>query len=126
MSSVAVECGVMDRAAFVPDACAMVTKRKRTFIKEWRQFRRLTQQQLGDAIDKDASQISNIESGRSNYTQETLEAIADALDCEPADLLVRHPQDPDGIWAVWDQAKAQERRTIVELARTILKTANDR
>lgn len=65
--------------------------------------------------------LSLIERGLQNYTQETLERIADALDCTPADLLVRKPDDPEGMWMLWDTAKPAQRRQIVELAKLILK-----
>ena len=32
------------------------------------------------------------------------------------------PADPEGIWSVWDQAKPGERRQIVEIAKTLIKT----
>jgi hypothetical protein len=41
--------------------------------------------------------------------------------CEPVDLLIRNPLDPDGLWSVWDQAKPGERRQIVEIAKTLIK-----
>jgi hypothetical protein len=37
---------------------------------------------------------------------------------------MRDPTDPEGIWSIWDQAKAAQRRTIVEIAKTIAKTGS--
>ena len=42
-------------------------------------------------------------------SQETLEALADALGCEPADLLMRDPSSADPIWSVWDRVPATKR-----------------
>lgn len=103
----------------------MLKRRRRTFIKEWRVFRKLTQEQLAERIGMTPGNLSLIERGLQNYTQETLEGLADALECSPADLLARHPSDPDGIWEVWDKANPRERRQIVEVARAILKTGTD-
>ena len=43
------------------------------------------------------------------YSQDTLEALAEALMCEPADLLMRDPTSPDPIWSVWDRVPATKR-----------------
>lgn len=56
------------------------------FIKEWRQYRNLTQQQVADRIESTKATVSRIENGRTKYRQESLEALAFALGCEPADL----------------------------------------
>lgn len=69
--------------------------KKRHFIKEWRRYRKLTQEKLATRLDISTSHISQIERGTINYTRETLEAIAYALACEPADLLGRDPNRPD-------------------------------
>jgi transcriptional regulator with XRE-family HTH domain len=93
-----------------------------TFIREWRQSRGLTLEQLSDRIGITHASLSRIERGLQPYSQPLLEAIADALQTEPASLLMRNPGDPEGIWSIWDQAKPGERRQIVEIAKTLIKT----
>jgi transcriptional regulator with XRE-family HTH domain len=97
-------------------------RHRRTFIREWRQSRGLTLEQLADRIGITHASLSRIERGLQPYSQPQLEAIADALQTEPASLLMRNPVDPEGIWSVWDQAKPGERRQIVEIAKTLIKT----
>jgi len=63
-----------------------------------------------------------LERGQRGYTQETLEAVASALQTDVASLLMRDPTDPDAIWSIWDQAKPSQRRQIVEIAKTLVKT----
>lgn len=96
---------------------------RRTFIRQWRQARHLTLEQLAARLDMTASHLSMLERGERGYAQETLEKIADALQTDPASLLMRNPQDTDAIWSVWEQAKPGQRRQIVEIAKTLLKTA---
>jgi transcriptional regulator with XRE-family HTH domain len=60
----------------------------RTFIAERRDEMGLTQEQLAEKINLSRSMLSKIETGVQPYTQRTLEAIADALKCRPADLLM--------------------------------------
>ena len=75
------------------------TKKRPTFIREWRKHRGLTLEQLADRIDMTASHLSMLERGLRAYTQETLEKIADALQTDAAALLTLNPQKPEAIWA---------------------------
>jgi transcriptional regulator with XRE-family HTH domain len=93
-----------------------------TFIKQWREFRNLNQEQLAERLNMTQSHLSMLENGKRGYTQETLEAIADALQTDAASLLMRNPQDGDAIWSIWEQAKPGERRMIVDIAKTVTKT----
>jgi transcriptional regulator with XRE-family HTH domain len=76
-------------------------RRRRHFIKEWREFRDLSQEQLAELIsqatgkDTTKTSISRIENGEQGYTQDSLEAIADALGTHVATLLSRPPSQAD-------------------------------
>ena len=100
--------------------------RQRIFVREWRKHRGYSLEQLADMIGTTHATLSRVERGLLPYNQAFLERTAEMLMCEPADLLVRNPQDPEGIWSVWDRAKPGERRQIVEIARTLLRTGTDR
>jgi len=63
----------------------------RHYIKEWRKFRGLTQERLAERTPFTNGAISQVETGRTSYTQEMLEALAVALDCSPGDLLNVNP-----------------------------------
>jgi transcriptional regulator with XRE-family HTH domain len=100
---------------------------RKTYIREWRKHRGLTQEQLSSRLeelgqhDLGATGLSMLENGKRGYTQAALEAIAQALNTDPASLLMRNPNDADAIWSVWDQAKPGERRMIVDIAKTVVK-----
>ncbi len=101
--------------------------RRRTFIRQWREFRGLTLEQLADRVGEvlggfTHASLSRIERGLQPYSQDILEAIANALQTDVASLLNRDPSDPEGIWSIWEQAKPGERKMIVELAKTVRKT----
>lgn len=66
-------------------------KLRRTFLKEWRDYRGLTQEQAADRLNIDRSTLSRIERGESPYNQGLLEAAAEAYRCEPWDLLNVNP-----------------------------------
>lgn len=89
------------------------------FLKQWRQHRGLTQDRLAERIGTSKGYISDLERGVRRYNQDLLEALADALTCSPADLLMRDPSQKDAIWSIWDQAKPAERQQIIAVARAL-------
>lgn len=121
MSSAGFERGCVDGDTAQSQNSGMAQARRRTYIKQWRVFRGLTQEQLAEKTGMSPGNISLIERGLQNYTQETLEAIAHALKCEPADLLSRGPDDPEGFTPIWERATRGQRQQIVEIAKTITK-----
>jgi transcriptional regulator with XRE-family HTH domain len=66
-------------------------KLRRTFLREWREFRGLNQEQAGERLNMDRSNLSRVERGEVPYSQGLLEAAAEAYDCEPWDLLNVNP-----------------------------------
>ena len=97
----------------------------RHFIREWRKFRGLTQVQLAERIGIDKTYLSKIEGGKRRYDQPFLEAAAEVLRCAPADLIMRDPTDPDGIWSVWDALAPMQRSQVVEIAKTLKRTGTE-
>lgn len=93
------------------------------YIREWRKFRGYSQERLAEMVGVTHGAISQLENGRTHYTQSMLEALADALMTEPASLLMRDPTATEAIWTLWDQAKPAQRRQIEAIADTILKTS---
>lgn len=68
------------------------------FIKQWRKYRGLTQQQLADRMEEAPGiplltnvSLSRIERGQQPYSEPVLHALAQALSCEPADLIAVNP-----------------------------------
>lgn len=96
--------------------------RTRWFLRAWRKHRGYTQDRLADMTSLSKPYISQLERGERQYTQELLELFAEALRCSPADLIVRDPSEPEGIWSVWDDLKPAERNQAVEIIKTIKRT----
>lgn len=94
-----------------------------TFIRQWRTERGISQERLGDRVGLSGASISQIENGKQGYSQENLEAIAEALQVDVVDLLMRDPSDPEGIWSLWDRAKPAQRKQIVGMIEGFLKSA---
>lgn len=79
----------------------------------------MTLEQLADRVEITPSHLSMLERGIRGYTQNTLEALAEALQTDTASLMMRDPMKDDAIWSVWEQAKPGDRLKIVEIAKTI-------
>lgn len=98
---------------------------QRHFIREWRKHRELSQEQLAERIGINRAYLSKIEGGKRRYDQPFLEAAAEVLRCEPADLIIRDPSDPDGIWSIWDALSQPQRTQVVEIAKTLKRTGTE-
>lgn len=95
---------------------------RRLFVKEWRQFRGLTQEQLAERAGMSVGNVSQLERGLQGYSTEGLERLADALACDPAHILMVDPTKDEAIWSIWEKAGEGQRRQIVEHAKIIIKT----
>ena len=69
--------------------------------------------------------LSRIETSQQPYTQDFLEAAADALSTDAASLIMRDPTAPDAIWSIWDQATPGQKIQIFEVAKALLKTGTN-
>ena len=70
-------------------------KLRRTYFREWRDHRGLTQAQLAERMGTTKAAVSKMELGQNVYNQSSLEAWAEALQCEPSDLISRGPKADD-------------------------------
>lgn len=94
--------------------------RRRHFIKEWRLHRGLTQEQLAGRIESSISTISQLESGKQGYSQALLEELAEALMCEPWDLLNVDPSkegDVVDFTSLLKRASPEDRDAIISFAK---------
>lgn len=92
---------------------------QRHFIQQWRKHRGLSQEQLADRIGIDRTSISKIENGKQEYSQGFLEAVAYALMCEPADLIMRDPTKPSAIWSIWEAIPEMDRPKAIAILSTL-------
>lgn len=85
---------------------------RRTYIREWREASKLTQVQLAQRLEGVVGQstLSRLENGHYEYTQGTLEAVAEALGCEPADLIGRLPGAPNELTLIINRIPPEKRK----------------
>lgn len=103
------------------DTLCMSRNKRPTYLRAWRQQANKTLVQVAEHLHMTHGNLSKIERGLVPYNQELLEALAELYGCDPVDLLIRDPSDPNGMWTLWEQALPGERRQIVAVAEAIVK-----
>jgi transcriptional regulator with XRE-family HTH domain len=95
-------------------------------IKQWRKYRGMTLDELAAQCGLTGSLISQIELGRSRYSQKSLEAMAKALDCTTGQLLDVDPlatnttlplASSDYHRELWESFAPEHREKVKELLR---------
>jgi DNA-binding Xre family transcriptional regulator len=94
-------------------------------LSKWRKYRDgMTQEELAERAGVTHGLISQLENGKVRYGQETLEALAEALNCKPAHILNVDPTKDDAIWDIWETASEAEKAQIVAVGRAVVKRAS--
>ncbi len=98
-----------------------MTKERSFYLREWREARGLTQEQLAEHAAMSASHLANVERGTKRYNEDILKALATALGCEPWELIGRNPnQRAAAVVQIWDRIASgkrdQARRTLESFA----------
>lgn len=105
----------------------MAHQKQRILLRKWRDFRGLTQERLAERAGVSQGLISQLENNKTDFTGDVLAALAYALGCDPADLLMRDPTDPDALWSIHDalkKATPQERDQVKRVADALLQKAS--
>lgn len=90
-----------------------------TYLRQWREHRGLSQDELAPRLEIDRAHLSKIERGVHPYTQSILEAAADELGCTVMDLLTRKPDEAENIFVRWPVMTDQQRRQAIRLFNAI-------
>lgn len=94
-------------------------QRPRNFVKEWRKYRGLTQEALAERAGMTVGNISKLEQFQQGFSDMGLQAIADALDCSPGQLLMVNPQQDGAMWTLWEAASQGDKLKIIDMSRII-------
>lgn len=95
-------------------------------LREWRTYRKLSQQQLAEAVGTNANMIQYLETGERGLSAKWLRRLAPALGTTPGMLLDHDPHEMDAdILDIWGNASAREKRQISDVARALLRTGTD-
>lgn len=106
--------------------CGMQTARMaENHLKAWRKHRRMTQEELADAVGTTKAVISNIETGSRGLSDKWLRKLAPALGTTPGFLLDYSPDDLDGSYLEAVLAVPPGRRKAAIQILDALKTGTD-
>jgi transcriptional regulator with XRE-family HTH domain len=100
----------------------------RTYFKEWRKYRKLSQAKAGERIGLTGQTLARLESGKIEFCARHLQLLADAYSCSREELLMRNPLrgDPEPFWAIWARFKSDDtRRTATAILEAYASTAGE-
>jgi transcriptional regulator with XRE-family HTH domain len=95
---------------------------RRMFIREWREHRGLSQQQLADRLDTNKGAISKYENGKTRLDMVILADLAYALNVNEEDLF-HHPDEPSAD-ALLRDAPASLRASTLAFIETLKRTGS--
>lgn len=90
-------------------------RHSRLFLKEWRQAKGITQDELANRLGTSKSVISMIENGKVRWHQGHLTELAEAFGCEPHELLAPGPQPIEPIRLVWNDIPLDQRALALQV-----------
>jgi transcriptional regulator with XRE-family HTH domain len=96
------------------------------YLRAWRTFRKLTQEQLAERVGTNPNMIGYLEAGERGLSAKWLRRLADALDTTPGMILDHDPHELDSdVVDIWVHGNERQRRQISEIARTLVKTGTN-
>lgn len=95
-------------------------------LRAWRKHKKMTQQELADAVGTAKSVISDLERGVVQLSDKWLRRLAPVLDTKPGYILDYEPDDLDSdIIDIWTRIGESDREHARLVLRTFLKTGTD-
>lgn len=92
------------------------------FLRAWREYRGLTQQELAEAVETNANMVQYLEKGERGLSAKWLRRLAPALDTTPGMILDHDPLKLDSdVIDIWATASSRERRQLANIARALVK-----
>lgn len=102
------------------------TKKAANHLRAWREFRHLTQEELGDLVGTAGNVIGLLESGERGLSQKWLNKLAPALGTTPGFLLDHDPNDlPTGILETWAAIPEENRPQALAVLETFKRTGTE-
>lgn len=96
------------------------------YLREWRKFRNMTQQELATAVETNANMIQYLESGERGLSAKWLRRLAPVLDTTPGMILDHNPYELDNdIIEIWATASNREKRQIADIAKAVVRPGTD-
>ena len=95
-------------------------------LAEWREYRKMTQAKLAEAVGTNANMISMLENAERGLSAKWLRRLAPVLDTTPGMLLDHNPFDLSAdVIDIWSHADLRQKRQLSEIAHTLIKSGTD-
>ena len=96
-------------------------------LQAWREFRKMTQEELAEKVGTTASQISMLETGDRGLSAKWLRKLAPALKTTPGHLLDHDPATIDNdVFDIWMEIDRRDRETALRVLRSFKTGTQDR
>lgn len=118
-------CRPQDDAAFPVAYDGSMTECDRNYLRQWREYRGLSQDDLAAAINTTKSVVSLLENEKRPLSSKWLRRIADALNTRPGYILDHDPNEVEAdIFDLWSRMSDTERGQAANILRA-LRTGTD-
>lgn len=105
---------------------ATMADEDRNYLKAWREFRGLTQEQLAELVGTTKAVISLLENEKRPLSSKWLRKLAEALDTQPGHILDHDPNDLDtDIIDIWSHIPERDRDQAARVLRSFVRTGTD-
>lgn len=95
-------------------------------LAEWREYRKMTQAKLAEAVGTNANMISMLENSERGLSAKWLRRLAPVLDTTPGMLLDHNPFDLSAdIVDIWTRADLRQRGQLTDIAKTLLRSGTE-
>ncbi len=96
------------------------------YLRAWRHFRGMSQDELAVAVGTSGAVISLLETGARQLSAKWLRRLAPALKTSPGHLLDHHPDDiPTDMMEIWSSIPGDQRDMALRVLQTFRKTGTD-
>lgn len=100
-----------------------MTDRPPHFLRQWRQSRKLTQQELADKLETSKSVVSDMERFVLQMSPKWARRFADALDTQPGHILDHDPEElPSDVFDIWSKIAKEDRPQAAKVLRSFMRT----
>lgn len=94
-------------------------------LRAWREFRKLSQETLGEKVGTTGTVISMLESGDRGLSAKWLRKLATALNIQPGHLLDHDPNDlSTDILEIWMNADSDQKRQLIDVAKALVRVGS--
>lgn len=100
-------------------------QRQPTFLRAWREHRGMNQERFVEALDEltgytlSISQLSRIETGKQEWSQDFLEAAATILQCDIPDLLRIDPKATNRRYSILDGLTERQIKRVARIVEAV-------